>query len=222
MELTILLPCLNEEKTVAACITQAAAFFACNGLEGEVLVVDNGSNDASAEQARQAGARVVSCKEKGYGNALRQGITEAFGAYVIMGDCDCSYHFDNLMPFVEELRSGADMVIGNRFALPMEKGAMPFSHKMGVPFLSGLGRFRYGCRVKDFHCGLRAVRRESFLGLNCQAKGMEFATEMIGRASRKGQTIHQLPVRFYCDKRGRKSHLRTIRDGLRHIRVMLK
>lgn len=221
MEFTILLPCLNEEKTVAVCIRQAVAFFEKYGIEGEVLVVDNGSTDASFRIAAKEGARVIPCREQGYGNALRCGIEEAFGVYVIMGDCDCSYHFDNLMPFVEALREGAELVVGDRFNMPMEQGAMSLSHRIGVPFLSWLGRLRYHCDVRDFHCGLRAVRKESFLKLNCQAEGMEFATEMIGRAALNGQRISQLPVRLYRDQRGRSSHLRTVRDGLRHVRVML-
>lgn len=221
MEFTILLPCLNEEKTVAVCIRQAAAFFEKNGIDGEILVVDNGSTDASPQIAMQEGARVISCKEKGYGNALRCGIAQALGAYVIMGDCDCSYHFDDLMPFVTALREGAELVVGDRFAVPMERGAMSFSHKIGVPFLSWMGRCRYHCNVRDFHCGLRAVCKESFLKLNCRAEGMEFATEMIGRAAVNGQRISQLPVRLYRDQRGGNSHLRTVRDGLRHVRMML-
>lgn len=221
MEFTILLPCLNEEKTVAVCIRQAAAFFEKYRIDGEVLVVDNGSTDASPQIAVQEGARVILCREKGYGNALRCGIGQALGAYVIMGDCDCSYHFDDLMPFVTALRDGAELVVGNRFAIPMEQGAMSPSHQIGVPFLSWLGRLRYHCDVRDFHCGLRAVCKESFLKLNCQAEGMEFATEMIGRAALSGQRISQLPVRLYRDQRGGSSHLRTVRDGLRHVRVML-
>lgn len=222
MEFTILMPCLNEEKTVAVCVRQAAAFFEKNKIDGEILVVDNGSTDASPRIAVQEGARVVICDKKGYGNALRYGIEEAFGAYVIMGDCDCSYHFDDLMPFVTALREGAELVMGDRFDVPMERGAMSFFHKIGVPFLSWLGRIRYRCDVRDFHCGLRAVCRESFLKLECQAEGMEFATEMIGRAALHDQRISQLPVRLYRDQRGGSSHLRTVRDGFRHMRLMLK
>jgi len=222
MEVTILLPCLNEEKTIPFCVGEALSFLKKSGLEGEVLVTDNGSTDRSVQLAKKAGARVIHCKDKGYGNALRCGIVSAFGKYVIMGDCDCSYRFDDLMPFVEKLRSGADMVIGNRFAHPMEKGAMSFLHKLGVPFLSWLGRRRFKCDVKDFHCGLRAVNQESFYKLHCKCGGMEFATEMIGKASLAGMQISQLPVKLYCDKRGKKSHLRTVRDGLRHIRIIFK
>lgn len=221
MEFTILLPCLNEEKTVAVCVRQAAAFLFENGLNGEVLVSDNGSTDGSARLAAEAGARVVHCPQKGYGNALRFGLEQARGEYVILGDCDCSYHFDRIMSFVAELRAGADLVVGDRFAQPMEEGAMSFSHRfLGVPALSLLGRIFFQSDVRDFHCGLRAVNRRSFLELNCRYTGMEFATEMIGRACQAGQKIRQVPVKLYRDGRGHPSHLRSIRDGIRHLRVI--
>lgn len=163
-ELTILMPCLNEENTVAACAKQAEAFLDRAQIKGEVLVVDNGSTDASRERAVSAGARMVSCVGRGYGNALRFGIEQAAGTYVIMADCDCSYSFEDLQPFVEDLRGGADMVIGNRFACSMEKGAMSFSHRyLGVPVLSFLGRCCFHNGVKDFHCGLRAFAGRAFL-----------------------------------------------------------
>ena len=222
MELTILLPCLNEEKTVAVCVRQAAAFLLANGLQGEVLVSDNGSTDQSARLAKEAGARVVSCPKKGYGNALRFGLNEAQGKYVIMGDCDCSYHFDELLPLIRQLREGAELVVGDRFIYPCEQGAMRFSHRyIGVPLLSLLGRIFFHTQVRDFHCGLRGVNRESYQKLDCRYTGMEFATEMIGRAALQGQKISQVPVRLYRDNRGRPSHLRSIRDGWRHLRVIL-
>lgn len=222
MELTMLLPCLNEEKTVAACVRQAAIFLEEYHIHGEVLVCDNGSEDHSVEEAKKAGARIVFCKDKGYGNSLRKGIEEAQGTYVIMGDCDCSYHFDEAMPFLVELREGADLVMGDRFIVKMEKKAMPFFHLyFGVPLLSFLGRLFFHCKVKDFHCGLRAVNRESFLTLNCRYQGMEFATEMIGRASLMKQKIRQVPVKLYRDQREKPSHLRSIPDGIRHLRVII-
>lgn len=169
---------------------QAAAFFAQSGVDGEVLVVDNGSRDVSVKRAMDAGARVICCEKKGYGNALRYGIEHAAGDYVIMADCDCSYHFDDLWPFVWELRGGADMVIGDRFAFSCEKGAMSFSHRyLGVPVLSFLGRTCFGTDIRDFHCGLRGVKKDSFLALSFKCSGMEFATEMIGRAALCGQKI---------------------------------
>ncbi len=222
MELTILIPCLNEEKTVAACVKQAATFLREKAIVGEVLVCDNGSKDGSYALAKEAGARVISCQRKGYGSALQTGIKEARGIYVIMGDCDLSYHFDEIMPLLEELRKGSHLVVGNRFAKKIEKKAMPFWHQyLGVPLLSFLGRVFFSCKVKDFHCGLRGVHKESYERLGCKYPGMEFATEMIGRAAMEGQKISQAAVKLYPDERGKPSHLRSIRDGLRHLAVIL-
>lgn len=223
MDLTIVMPCLNEEKTVATCIEQAAAFLRTYDMNGEILVVDNGSEDASVRLAKEAGAKVVQCEKKGYGNALRCGISHANGSYVIMADCDMSYCFGEAYSIYQLLIDGADMVIGDRFSGNMEKGAMPFLHKyFGVPVLSLLGRMRYHTNIKDFHCGMRGVNKERFLSLGCKCEGMEFATEMIGRAALKGQKLEQTPVNLYKDGRGRKSHLRSVRDGLRHLYIMAK
>ena len=222
VELTILFPCLNEENTVESCIKDALEQMEYHDINGEVLVCDNGSTDRSVIISKETGARVVHCREKGYGNALRHGIEESYGKYVIMADCDCSYHLEHLGHWMKELRDGADMIIGNRYEIPAEKGAMKWLHRyFGVPLLSFLGRVRFQCDVVDFHCGLRAVNRNSFLKLNCRSKGMEFATEMIGRASLMGQSIGQVAVKLYCDKRGKPSHLRSIRDGLRHLVVII-
>lgn len=221
MELTILMPCLNEENTISACVKQAEIFLSRTGISGEILVVDNGSSDHSASRAEAAGARVIVCTERGYGNALRFGIEQAGGCYVVMADCDCSYSFEELQPLIDCLRGGADMVIGNRFACPMERGAMPFSHRyLGVPVLSFLGRFCFHTAVRDFHCGMRGVCRKSFLLLKCRCEGMEFATEMIARAAMKRQRIEQVPITLHRDMRGHSSHLRTLRDGMRHLRLM--
>jgi len=221
MELTILMPCLNEEKTIASCVKQAEVFLHTYGIAGEILVADNGSEDASIQLAKKAGARVVHCEQRGYGNALRYGISKAKGTYVIMADCDMSYYFLEAYPMYQLLKSGADMVIGDRFTGNMEKGAMPFLHKyFGVPVLSLLGRLRYRTDIKDFHCGMRGVNKERFLSLGCKCGGMEFATEMIGRAAKNGQWLEQTPVKLYKDERGRKSHLRSVRDGLRHLHIM--
>ncbi|MBQ3104929.1 MAG: glycosyltransferase family 2 protein [Lachnospiraceae bacterium] len=222
MEITILFPCLNEEKTVAACVRQAGEILCRHKLAGEVLVCDNGSEDGSAGLAAQAGARVVFCPQKGYGNALRYGITKAGGRYVIMADCDGSYRLEELDTWILLLREGAELIVGDRFAGKVQKGAMPFLHRyLGVPLLSALGRLFFGSKVRDFHCGLRAVRRSSFLRLQCRYGGMEFATEMIGRAAMAGQRIEQLPVTLYRDGRGGPSHLRSFRDGGRHLKVIL-
>lgn len=222
IEITILFPCLNEEKTVSTCVHQALDFLRESELEGEVLVCDNGSEDASVLRAEEAGARVVICPDKGYGNTLRYGISKAEGKYIIMGDCDCSYRFDRLGLWMKQLREGTQLIVGDRFGRRQEPGAMPFWHRhLGVPLLSFLGRKFLGSEVRDFHCGLRAVNKRSFLELNCRYGGMEFATEMIGRAEQAGQKIGQIPVRFYRDQRGRPSHLRSIRDGFRHLKVIV-
>lgn len=222
VEFTILMPCLNEEKTIAACIREAKSYIEKMGLSAEILIADNGSTDDSQKIAVQNGARVTVVEKKGYGNALIGGIRAARGTYVIMGDCDLSYDFSKLDGFVEKLREGYELVMGNRFAGGIEKGAMPFSHQFfGVPFLSWAGRIRYNVSVKDFHCGLRGFCRQRALELNLSCPGMEFATEIIGRFAKSGAKIAEIPVRLRRDGRNGKSHLRTIPDGLRHLRYIL-
>lgn len=220
MELTILMPCLNEEKTIQPCIEQAQRFLLENGYDGEILICDNGSTDASVPLAEKAGARVVHCPQKGYGNALRCGIGHAWGEYVIFGDCDLSYDFYHLDEMYRKLKSGCDMVIGDRFANPPEPAAMSLSHRIGIPILSWLGRIRYRCNVRDFHCGLRGFRRAAVETLDLKTGGMEFATEIIGKASLAGLSIGQVPIVLHPDGRGGKPHLRTVRDGLRHLRLI--
>lgn len=221
MELTILMPCLNEEKTVGQCIEEAKAYLREADCIGEILVCDNGSEDRSAKIASDAGARVVHCEKRGYGNALRYGFGKAEGEFVIFADCDMSYDFYHLGGIHEKLRSGCDLVIGNRFDPPPVREAMSFSHRLGVPFLSFLGRVRYRCDVRDFHCGLRGFRKDAIAALNLKAEGMEFATELIGKASLAGLKIEQVPVVLRPDGRSGGSHLRTVRDGLRHLRWIL-
>jgi len=222
VEFTILMPCLNEEKTIKFCIEEALAYIERTGLQAEVLIADNGSSDASVRLAREAGAEVVTISEKGYGNALRGGLKAARGRYVIMGDCDGSYPFCKLDDFVEKLREGYPLVMGDRFAIEMEQGAMPWSHRyVGVPFLSMLGRWRFRTEVRDFHCGLRGVERESALELHFQCEGMEFATEMIAGFAKKRCRIAQVPVRLRKDGRDGRSHLRSIRDGWRHFTYIM-
>ena len=221
LEFTILMPCLNEEKTIGACIEEARRGAEGLGLSYEILISDNGSTDASADIARKMGARVVTAAEKGYGSALICGINAAKGRYIIMGDCDLSYDFENIGGFVERLRGGAALVVGNRFKGRIEKGAMPFHHRyFGVPLLSFLGRLRYGARVGDFHCGIRGFEREKALSLGLCCKGMEFATELIGRFAKAGFTVEEIPADLRCDGSNGKSHLRSIRDGLRHLLFM--
>lgn len=220
LELTILMPCLNEQQTVAQCVRLARQFLEESGVCGEVLVADNGSADNSAALAKEAGARVVNIAERGYGNALIGGIKAAHGKYIIMGDCDMSYDFLHLGGFIEKLREGYPLVMGCRMD-NIAKGAMPFSHRyIGVPVLSFLGRLRFHTKVRDFHCGLRGFDREKALSLGLSCGGMEFATEIIGRFALSGAAIAEIPVTLSPDGRSGRSHLRTFRDGLRHIRYI--
>ncbi len=223
VEFTILMPCLNEEKTVGECIRQARRGAEKLGLSYEILIADNGSDDNSREIAEKCGARVVVVPEKGYGSALVGGIKAARGRYIIMGDCDLSYDFTSLEGFVSGLREGADLVMGNRFKGNIEKGAMPFMHRyFGVPLLSFMGRVRFKTNVGDFHCGIRAFDRDKALALGLSCTGMEFATEIIGKFAMSGAVIKEIPADLRCDGRNGRSHLRSIRDGLRHIFLMMK
>ena len=223
VEFTILMPCLNEEKTVGECIRQARRGAEKLGLSYEILIADNGSDDNSREIAENCGARVVIVPEKGYGSALIGGIKAARGRYIIMGDCDLSYDFTSLEGFVNCLREGADLVMGNRFKGNIEKCAMPFMHRyFGVPLLSFMGRVRYKTDVGDFHCGIRAFDREKALDLGLSCTGMEFATEIIGKFALSGSVIKEIPADLRCDGRNGRSHLRSIRDGLRHLFLMMK
>ncbi len=221
IELTILMPCLNEAETLGKCITDAKKFLDEHSVSGEILIADNASTDSSAEIAESLGARVVSVSEKGYGNVLIGGISEAKGKYIIMGDCDMSYDFTALEPFLLKLREGYSLVMGNRFAGGIEKGAMPLLHRLGVPFLSFLGRVRYRTGVRDFHCGLRGFSRADAMALGLKCGGMEFATEIIGRFALGGYRITEVPTVLRKDGRSGKSHLRSIRDGFRHLRLIL-
>lgn len=222
MEVTILMPCLNEAETVAICVRKAMIFLQENKLDGEVLVSDNGSTDASREIAKEAGARVVVVNERGYGSALIFGTKEARGKYIIMGDADDSYDFLHLMPFVEKLREGYDLVMGNRFEGGIEKGAMPFSHRyIGNPVLSFLGRKMFHSRVHDFHCGLRGYNKEAFIRLGLQTTGMEYASEMVVMAEQNHLRIAEVPVTLKKDGRSGKPHLRSIQDGWRHLKFLL-
>ena len=222
MELTIVMPCLNEAETVATCVHKAVEFIRVNGIDGEVVVADNGSTDGSRELAAEAGARVVPIPDRGYGNALMGGIIAAHGEYVIMGDADDSYDFTNLMPFVTELRKGYDLVMGNRFKGGIAPGAMPPLHKyLGNPVLSFIGRLFFPSAVGDFHCGLRGFRRDSAIALGLQATGMEFASEMVVKATLAKQKVTEVPTPLAKDGRSRPPHLRSWRDGWRHLRFLL-
>jgi glycosyltransferase involved in cell wall biosynthesis len=222
LELSILMPCLNEQQTIGACIGKARTFIEANHIAAEILVADNGSTDDSRAIAARAGATVIPVAERGYGSALSAGIRAARGKYVILGDSDASYDFSDLMPFMEKLRAGCQLVMGNRFKGGIQPGAMPALHRyLGNPILSGLGRLFFNTPVRDFHCGLRGFDRQAILDLDLQTTGMEFASEMVVKAALAGLKIAEVPTRLYPDGRDRPPHLRTWRDGWRHLRFLL-
>lgn len=222
MELTILMPCLNEVKTLKGCIDQAQGFLLRSGVAGEVVVADNGSTDGSQQLAESVGARVVGVARRGYGAALHAGIAAARGRYVIMGDCDGSYDFSRLEAYVERLRAGADLVLGNRFRGGIAPGAMPFLHRyLGNPVLSLVGRVFFRISIRDFHCGLRGCSRDAMVNLGLVTPGMEFASEMIAKSALAGLRIEEVPTTLSPDGRDRPPHLRTWRDGWRHLRFLL-
>ena len=222
VELTILMPCLDEAETLARCIDEARGFLVRSGIAGEVVIADNGSRDNSVDIAQASGARVVRVPVRGYGAALQEGIRAAHGTYVIMGDADGSYDFSHLEPFVERLRQGCDLVVGNRFRGGIARHAMPLLHQyLGNPGLSFIGRLFFAIPLGDFHCGLRGFRREAILALRLRAPGMEFATEMIVRAALGGLVIAEVPTTLTPAGRSRPPHLRTWRDGWRHLRFLM-
>jgi glycosyltransferase involved in cell wall biosynthesis len=216
------MPCLNEAETLGTCIRKAQGYLAGAHIRGEVLVADNGSTDGSAQIALAEGARLVAVAERGYGSALRGGIEAARGRYVIMGDADDSYDFSSLDAFVAKLREGYQLVMGNRFAGGIDAGAMPASHRyLGNPVLSWIGRVFFRVQVGDFHCGLRGFERESVLALSLRTTGMEFASEVVVRAGLAGLRITEVPIRLHRDGRSTPPHLRSWRDGWRHLRFLL-
>jgi glycosyltransferase involved in cell wall biosynthesis len=221
-ELTILMPCLNEAATVGRCVSKARGFLERAGIAGEVLVADNGSDDGSPALATGAGAHVVAVAERGYGAALAAGIAAARGRYVIMGDADDSYDFTRLEGFVEKLREGYPLVVGNRFKGGIHPGAMPWLHRyLGNPVLSFIGRLLFPARVGDFHCGLRGFDRDAVRTLELRTKGMEFASELVVKAALARWRIAEVPTTLHPDRRGRAPHLRSWRDGWRHLRFLL-
>ncbi len=220
--LSVVMPCLNEEKTLGSCVKKAFDSIHRLGIDGEVIVADNGSSDSSVSIAQSLGAKVISIQEKGYGSALRGGIEAASYQYIVMGDADDSYDFSSLDAFIQALDGGNDLVMGNRFKGGIEKGAMPFSHQyIGNPFLSGLGRLFFKTSIGDFHCGLRAFRKDSIEKLNLCTTGMEFASEMVVKAVLFKLKITEVPCKLYPDGRDRPPHLRSIPDGLRHLEFLL-
>ncbi|TFC44935.1 glycosyltransferase family 2 protein [Cryobacterium sp. TmT2-59] len=222
IELSILMPCLNEAETLAVCIDKAQGYLRRSGIAGEVLIADNGSTDGSQQISEAHGARVVDVAEKGYGSALIGGIEAARGTYVIMGDADDSYDFSELDGFVERLRAGDELVMGNRFRGGIAAGAMPPLHKyLGNPVLSWIGRSLFRSPIKDFHCGLRGFNRQSMLALKLQTSGMEFASEMVVKSTLGGSRVSEVPTTLKKDGRSRPPHLRSWRDGWRHLRFLL-
>ena len=228
LNLTILMPCLNEEENIAFSIKQAQSYLDSikdrYGHTGEVLIVDNNSTDRSAAIAKENGARVVAESRPGYGRALRTGLRKAHGAVIIFGDCDSTYDFANLDAIYLPLSENrADFVMGNRFGKDengkpmMEAGAMSFSHKLGVPFLSWCGRVKFGVQITDFHCGIRGIRKDAVRKCRFRTTGMEFATEMIAEANRSKLRIQEVPVPLRVSKVKRREKIRTIRDGFRHL-----
>lgn len=222
IELSIVMPCLNEEQTVEACICKAMDFLHRHHIPGEVIIADNGSNDRSVEIAAKAGAKVVPVEAKGYGNALRGGIEKANGKYIIMGDADDSYDFSRLELFVEKLREGYDLVMGNRFKGGVLPGAMPPLHRyIGNPVLSFIGRVFFRTGIGDFHCGLRGFSKEAYRRMNPKSEGMEFASEIVIKASLLNLRVTEVPTLLHPDGRNRKPHLRSWHDGWRHLKLLL-
>src|SRR4029077_4232180 len=222
-ELSIVMPCLNESRTLAGCIKKAQLFLEDHGIAGEVIVADNGSTDGSIEIAQNMRAKVVTVRTRGYGAALATGIETAKGKYVIMGDSDESYDFSSLSPFVEKLRAGYDLVMGNRFKGSIAASAMPVLHRyFGNPFLTAIGRLFFSCKeCGDFYCGLRGFRKDAVQKLELQSRGMEFALEMVVKARLHNLRITEVPITLSPDGRGRPPHLRWYRDGWRSLRFYL-
>jgi glycosyltransferase involved in cell wall biosynthesis len=222
LDVTILMPCLNEAETLRNCVLQAREAIERSGVRGEVLIADNGSTDGSVEIARGCGARVIHVETRGYGSALLGGIEAARGKYILMGDADQSYDFGQIDHFLAKLREGYELVMGNRFRGGIAPGAMPFLHRyLGNPVLSWIGRLFFKCRCRDFHCGLRAFRRDSIRRLQLHTTGMEFASEMVVKSSLFNLKVTEVPATLSPDGRNRAPHLRTWRDGWRHLRFLL-
>lgn len=222
MVLSIVIPCLNEAKTLPIVIEKGLRSIKRLGISGEVIVADNGSDDGSVEIAQKCGARVVHCTHKGYGNALTCGFTHAYGKYLIMGDADDSYNFEEIDDFLRYLDEGYDLVMGTRLKGKIEEGAMPFLHRyLGTPVLTRVLNWLFGTRISDCNCGMRGMRKDAFIRLRMESSGMEFASEMIIKAGIMKFKIKEIPITLYRDKRDRAPHLHTWRDGWRHLKFML-
>src|SRR5262245_45787309 len=222
IEVSVVMPCLNEARTVGVCVAKAKACLEQLGVHGEIIVADNGSTDGSQDIARLHGARVVPASRRGYGAALQAGIEQAHGRFIIMGDSDDSYDFTNLSPFIEKLRGGDELVMGNRFRGGIKPGAMPWLHRyVGNPVLTGILNLFFRTPIGDAHCGLRGFRKDAYEKLGLTAPGMEFASEMVVKASLQRQKISEVATTLSPDGRDRPPHLRSFRDGWRHLRFLL-
>jgi glycosyltransferase involved in cell wall biosynthesis len=222
VEVSVVIPCLNEAASIGICVDKALASFAVAGVGGEVVVADNGSTDGSVDIAQQHGARLVHVKEKGYGNALRMGIEKACGKFIVMGDADDSYDFSEVPRFVAKWREGYDLVMGNRFKGEIMPGAMPWLHKyIGTPVLSSVLNIFFGTSIGDVNCGMRGFTKSLYLRLDLRTTGMEFASEFLIKAAKLGVPLGEIPITLWPDKRGRPLHLRSFRDGWRHLRLLL-
>ena len=223
VDLTVLLPCLNEEDSLKDCINKINDYFNRSKVNGEILISDNGSTDSSIKIAHKCGARVIHVKEKGYGSALRKGIRSSYGKYVIMADADNSYDLLNLEKFYDNLITGNDIVVGNRFKGGIESGAMPFKNEyIGNPILSGTARILFPTKIHDFHCGLRGFNKDAILKLNLECSGMEFASEMLVKAILNKYKIMEVPTTLSKSNKGHIPHLKPYRDGLRHLNIIFK
>jgi glycosyltransferase involved in cell wall biosynthesis len=221
-EVSVVIPCLNEAQSIAACVDKALTAFRDAGIRGEVVVADNGSTDGSVDVAMEHGARVIHAEIKGYGSALRRGIASALGAFVIIGDADGSHDFSEIPRFVEKWRAGHDFVIGNRFSGEIKEGAMSWHHRhLGTPVLSGILNLFFSAGVGDINCGMRGFTRELAARLDLRTNGMEFASEQVIKAAKAGARIAEVPITMWPDQRNRPPHLRTFRDGWRHLRFIM-
>jgi glycosyltransferase involved in cell wall biosynthesis len=217
------MPCLDEARTLPACIDEARRALEAARVEGEILIADNGSRDQSRAIAEKLGARIVTVRDRGYGFACRAALAASRGVFVILGDSDDSYDFGEMGPFLDSLRAGADLVMGSRFRGRIHPGAMPLSHRyLGNPVLTGILNLLFSAGVSDAHCGLRALRREAFVDMNWSSGGMEFASELVIRAARAKLRIEEVPCSLHPDGRDRRPHLRSVRDGLRHLSLMAR
>jgi glycosyltransferase involved in cell wall biosynthesis len=222
VEVSVIIPCLNEAQSIGACVDKALAAFRAAGITGEVVVADNGSNDGSVEIAERHRARVVHIAERGYGNALRKGIDEARGRFIVMGDADDSYDFSEVPRFVAKWREGYELVMGNRLRGQIKNGAMPWHHRyIGTPAMSALLNLFFGAGIGDVNCGMRGFTKDLYGRLDLRTTGMEFASEFVIKAAKIGAKLTEIPITLWADKRGRPPHLRSFRDGWRHLRFML-